>query len=660
MRVNPLRSGLLALFLAWPAFLPAQDDFATYPPLPTALASTYVHDSRGRYIGRLLPQKRYWVPIDRIPAFLQQSLLAVEDARFYEHNGIDLQGIARAIMKNVSKGAMTQGGSTITQQLIKNKFLTNERTLDRKLKEAELALEFEKKYTKRQILEMYFNEIYFGNGAWGLAQATRLYFDKAPADLTETECLLLAGVPKNPGRYNPFGQPADVLGRRDVVLKRMEDLKLLTASKRQTLQAQPNPARSLGQAPQYLAQIRTQLVARLGAEAVELGGLDVTATLDLDLQKQAEQALRNGVRRLSPDLQGALLCLDPNTGDVLAAVGDVEGATNGLNRAFVSRRQPGSAIKPFIYAAALEQVLTASSRWKDDPVAYDRGNGQAWKPLNYGQEQFGELSLRQALAHSNNIVTVKVLDHIGLTSFLDLTARAGLPQDPRNGLSLALGTGEVTLHELVQAYTPFAAGGQHAESRSILRIFDRTRRTWTDIPPTLSQAFSPEVAFITTQMLKDVLTYGTAKTLRGFSQTHPSAGKTGTTDNYVDAWFVGFTPSLVTGVWLGHDRPRPEGKGFTGGAAAAPIWGAFMTKALAARLGGEFVQPEGVLTLAIDPETGLPARTGCPKVQDEFFVSGTEPAELCPLHGGEPLQPPPAPLELQVERLAEPMTEPVP
>lgn len=653
--LNLPRTCALALLLVLPSR--AQDDFATFPPLPQALSSTYVHDSRGRYIGRLLPQKRYWVTLDRIPAFLQQALLAVEDARFYEHNGIDLQGIARALMKNVSKGEMVQGGSTITQQLIKNKFLTSERTLDRKLKEASLAMEFEKKYSKRQILEMYFNEIYFGNGAWGIAQAARLYFDKAPAELTESECLLLAGVPKNPGRYNPFGKPADVLGRRAVVLARMVDLNLLTSERKQALQAQPNPARPLGQAPQYLAQIRNQLATKLGAEATELGGFDVTASLDLDLQRQAEQALKDGARRLSPDLQGALVCMDPLTGDVLAAVGDVEGATGGLNRAFVSRRQPGSSIKPFIYAAALEQCLTAGSRWNDVPVAYDRGNGHVWKPLNYGQEQFGDLSLRQALAYSNNIITVKVLDHIGLTPFLDLTTRVGLPQNPQNGLSLALGTDEVTLGSLVQAYTPFAAGGQRAEVRTILRIYDRTRRTATDIPPVITSELSPEVAFITTQMLKDVLTYGTAKGLRRFSETHPCAGKTGTTDNYMDAWFVGYTPSLVTGVWLGHDQPRPEGKGFTGGAAAAPIWGAFMAKALAGRPGGDFLQPEGVLTLAIDAETGLPARSGCPKVQDEYYVAGTEPAEPCALHGGEPLQPPPAPLP---EPLADTAQEPMP
>lgn len=288
----------------------AQGSLATCPVLPTGVSSVTVLDCRGRYVGRLLPQKRYWVTLDRIPAFLQQALLAVEDARFYEHGGIDLRGIARAAVKDLVKGRLAEGGSTITQQLIKNKFLDASRTLDRKLREADMAMDFEKRYSKRQILEMYFNEIGFGNGAQGIAQATRLYFDKSPEELNEGECLLLAGVPKNPSRYNPFGKPSDVVQRREIVLKRMEELHILTAQKRLELQRHGAAARTLGQAPQYLAQLRTDLTGRLGAEAIERGGFEVVAALDLDLQRAAEQALHEGARRLAPDMQGALLCMD--------------------------------------------------------------------------------------------------------------------------------------------------------------------------------------------------------------------------------------------------------------------------------------------------------------------------------------------------------------
>ena len=626
--------GLLQGLAAWAQ--QAQTNYATYPQLPTGVTSVTVLDSHGEYVGRIPPQNRYWVSLDRIPGFLQQALLAVEDARFYEHSGLDYRSIARAAVKDVLKGRMAEGGSTITQQLIKNKFLTSARTLDRKLEEAKLALAFEKQYTKPQILEMYFNEIYFGNGAQGIVQAARLYFDKSPEELAEGECILLAGVPKNPGRYNPFGKPVAVAGRRDVVLKRMEDLKLISSQRKLALQAHGAATRPLGQAPQYLAQIRAQLIGRLGAEAVEQGGLEVIAALDLNLQHKAEQTLREGVRRLAPGLQGALVCLDPTTGDVLAAVGDVAGVQNAINRAFISRRQPGSAIKPLIYAAALEKGLTAASLWRDDPVAYDAGSGQVWKPQNYGREQFGELSLRQALAHSNNIITVKVLEAVGVPAFVAFAGRMGLPLHAQNGLSLALGTDEVTLKDLVQAYTPFATGGMQAQARTILRIYDRKRQAWIENPPVLSQVLSPAAAFITTQMLKDVLTYGTAKSLHKFSQAHPSAGKTGTTDNYVDAWFVGYTPNLVTGIWIGYDQPKSGGKGFTGGAVAAPIWERLMNKVVVSRPDMDFPRPETVVTLSIDPANGLLAREECPQKQDEHFVSGTEPMEYCTRHGGAP------------------------
>jgi len=639
------RAALLALGLvqALAAGPPPQAGYATFPPLPAGVTSVTVLDSQGRYVGRIPPQNRYWVSLDRIPGFLQQALLAVEDARFYEHSGLDYRSIARAAFKDVLKGRMAEGGSTITQQLIKNKFLSPARTLDRKLEEAKLALEFEKQYTKPQILEMYFNEIYYGNGAQGIVQAARLYFDKSPEELTEGECLLLAGVPKNPSRYNPFGKAADVAGRRDVVLKRMEDLKLLSPQRKRALQAHGAATRPLGQAPQYLAQIRAQLIARLGPDAVELGGLEVIAAMDLDLQHQAERTLRDGVKRLAPGLQGALLCLDPATGDVLAAVGDADGVHNALNRAFISKRQPGSAIKPLIYAAALEKGVTAASLWSDAPVAYDAGNGQVWRPQNYGREQFGELSLRQALAHSANIITVKVLESVGVPAFVDFAGRMGLPLHAQNGLSLALGTEEVTLKDLVQAYTPLAAGGTKAEARTILRIYDRRRQAWIDNPPVATQVLSPAAAFITTQMLKDVLTYGTAKSLRAFSEAHPAAGKTGTTDDGVDAWFVGYTPHLVTGIWIGYDQPRPGGKGFTGGAVAAPLWERFMTRAVASRPAMDFPKPEGIVIRSIDPATGLLAREECPQKQDEWFIPGTEPLEPCARHGAAPPLPEAAP-----------------
>lgn len=636
------------------SFSSAQENFATYPPLPSGYTSIRVFDSQSQFVGRILPEKRYWVTIDRIPEFLQKAVVAVEDARFYEHGGIDIRGIARALVKDVVKRRMAEGGSTITQQLIKNRYLSSEKTLERKFDEARMAIEFEQKYSKKQILEMYFNEIYYGNGAWGVAQAARLYFDKSPEELTEAECAQLAGVQKNPARYNPLGKPANVTGRRDIVLKRMEDLGMISSVQRQTLRANPASVVKPAQGLQYLAHIRNKLIERYGAEIIEQGGLEVTAALDLNLQKQAELALREGVKKISPQLQGALICLDTASGDLLAAVGGVDAIQTAYNRAFVAKRQPGSAIKPLIYAAALERGYTAGSILDDTPAEYSRGNGETWKPLNYDRELYGALSLRQALAYSNNVIAVKLLDAISVPYFVEFAGKTGLPLHAENGLSLALGTDEVTLNDLVLAYAPLANGGVRPEARAIIRIYDRNRRTWVENPPVVTEVLSPSTAFITTQMLKDVMTYGTAKSLKKFSQERPSAGKTGTTDDYRDAWFVGYTPQIVTGVWVGYDKPKPGGKGFTGGAIAAPIWERFMRKAVASKPVVDFTQPETVISVAIDPATGYLATPDCPSNRDEFFDLGTEPTEYCPTHGGAPL---PAPVSLQNARDIQPSRE---
>jgi len=653
----------LALFLALSCAVSAQASFATFPELPAGYSSIRVFDGQQRYVGRILPTQRYWVSIDRIPLFLRKALVATEDARFYEHSGIDVRGIARALVKDVVKGRLAEGGSTITQQLIKNKFLTGEKSIDRKVKEVQLAIDFEKKYTKDQILEMYFNEIYFGNGAWGIAQAARLYFDKNPEELTDAECSLLAGVPKNPGRYNPLGELARVSARRSIVLNRMLAVKMITAQQKRGIEAHPATVIQPGQAQGYLDLVRRQLVERYGAHVVEQGGLDVISALDLNLQKQAEQVLREGVKKVNPDLQGALLCMDLKTGDVLAAVGGVDNAKGGFNRAFSAKRQPGSAIKPLIFAAALEQGYTAASLLDDTPVSYNKGNGQSWRPHNYEKKSFGELSLRQALAHSNNVITVKLLDSVGVGNFVTFAGRLGLSLRSPNDLSLALGTDEVTLNDLVSAYSPLANAGMRTEGRIIIRVFDRNRKSWNETPPQVAPVLSPATAFVSTGMMKDVLTYGTAKGLKSFSWERPAAGKTGTTDDYRDAWFVGYTPQLITGVWVGYDKPKPGGRGFTGGAVSAPIWERFMRSASAGKPAVDFARPEGVVTATIDPSTGELATPNCPTTREEDFIAGTEPTAYCSKHGGEnmpPVEPaaPEQPAQPEPPEPPEPPTQP--
>lgn len=628
---------LLSLILTSAVF--ADENIATYPFLPSNYSSIRVFDNQSRFAGRILSARRYWVTIDQIPVFLQNALIAIEDARFYEHSGIDMRGIARALVRDVMKRRMAEGGSTITQQLIKNKYSRAEKTISRKVQEGMLAIEYEQKYTKKQILEMYFNEVYFGNGAWGIAQAARLYFDKAPRELNENECVLLAAVPKSPNIYNPSGKPAMVGKRKNLILDRMVTLNMITARHAKTIRSTRGSVMKAGEAPSYLAHVRYKLIERYGQDIVEQGGLDVITAMDLPLQRLAEKTLQDGVRAISPQLQGALIAIDPNTGDILASVGGVDFAKNPYDRTFFAKRQPGSAIKPLIYAAALEKGYTAGSIFNDTPVSYDRGNGQMWKPHNYGGEEYGDLSLRQALAYSNNVIAVKLLDAISVPYFVDFANRMGLPLRTPNYLSLALGTEEVTLHDLVSVYSSFANGGMRPQSRTILRIYDRNRQNWTEIPPVIAPILSPATAFVTTQMLRDVLTYGTAKSLKSFSLKRQAAGKTGTTDDYRDTWFVGYTPQVITGVWVGYDRPRPGGPGFTGGAICAPIWGRFMRGALAAKPAVNFPQPETVVSVLIDPTTNQLATPLCPTQRKEFYILRTQPIIPCQKHGGESIEP---------------------
>ena len=643
---------LLAWVIASPAF--AQENIATYPPLPAGYTSIRVFDSQGQFAGRVLAEKRYWVGIGQIPVFLQKALIAIEDARFYQHGGIDMRGIARAMVKDVMKGRMAEGGSTITQQLIKNKYFHGEKTIKRKVKEGLLAMEYEGKYTKNQILEMYFNEVYFGNGAWGIAQAARLYFDKAPQDLNEIECVLLAAVPKAPARYNPSGNRAMVVKRKNLILKRMATLKMITAPQEKKLRALPISVLKATEALPYLAHVRYKLIETYGPEIVEQGGLDVITAMNLPMQRLAEKVLQEGVRRISPQLQGALLALDPNTGDVLAAVGGVDFIQNPYDRAFFARRQPGSSIKPLIYAAALEKGYTAGTIFNDTPAAYNSGNDQKWIPHNYDRKVHGDLGLRQALAYSNNVIAVKLLDAIGVPYFVEFAARLGLPLSPSNNLSLALGSEEVTLHDLVSVYASLASGGSRPQSRTILRVYDRKRQTWTETPAAALPVLSPAAAFVTTQMLKDVLTYGTAKTLKSFSRQWPAAGKTGTTDDYRDAWFIGYTPQIITGVWVGYDKPRPGGRDFTGGAICAPVWGRFMRGALAGKPVVDFPKPDTVVSVLIDPTTNELATPLCPVQREEFYIKDTQPTKPCEKHGVPDLEP----VEPEPER--EPEPEPAP
>lgn len=619
-----------ALIICATAF--AAENIAVYSPLPRDYKSIRIFDAKGHYAGRILHEKRYWTGIDRIPVFLQRALIAIEDERFYEHSGIDMRGIARALVKDVMKGRMAEGGSTITQQLIKNKYFHGEKTIERKVREGILAMEYEEKYTKQQILEMYFNEVYFGNGAWGIAQAARLYFDKSPEELNELECLLLAATPKAPSRCNPLGDQKQLGKRKNLIISSMLKLQMITAPKAKSLRARSVPVIKPGEAPYYIAHVRYKLIEQFGPDIIERGGLDIISAMDLPLQRLAEKTLKEGVRRIHPDLQGALLALDPSTGNILAVVGGIDYQRNPYDRAFFAKRQPGSAIKPLIYAAALEKGLTAGTLFNDTPATYNREDNKTWTPQNYDHQYHGNLSLRQALAYSNNVIAVKLLDKIGVSYFEAFAARIGLSLGVPNDLALALGAEEVTLHDLVSAYIPLANSGMQPQSRTILRIRDRNRQSWTETPSVVTEVLSPAAAFVTTDILKDVLTYGTAKSLKSFSLKWPAAGKTGTTNDYRDAWFVGYTPQLIAGIWVGYDKPKPGGKGFTGGGICAPIWRNFMRGALAGKPVNDFVKPDTVKKVLVDPAANELATPLCPEKREEYYIFGTEPTTPCTMH----------------------------
>ncbi len=607
-------------------------------------SSVKIYDARERLLTRLLPDHKEMVKIDQIPIDLQNALVAVEDHRFYSHHGVDVLGVGRALVKNIIKGRVVEGGSTITQQLVKNMLLSNEKTMSRKFKEGMLALEFEQKYSKKQILEMYFNYVYFGNGAWGVQQAARLYFDKNVSDLSLAECAVLSGIPKSPNNFNPFAGKVRSKERRNLVLSKMVehgflDKKRASGALKSPLSVANQPGKSY-----FSEYIRQKLIDRFGEGVIRTGGYKIYTTLDLDLQRSAEQALADGLKRVegkssqAAGLQGAFLAIDPRNGHIKAVVGGRDFHTSPYNRAFYARRQPGSSFKPFIYAAALEKGFPVSSIWSDESLSYDIGNGKVWKPSNYDNKYFGHQSLRDAMAYSNNLVTIRLLEAIGIASVQDVAGRLGVKSQLEYNLSLALGTSETSLQELVYAYAAFADHGRMSAPLSILKIADRGGNVVFEGAPSISQGISPEAAYLITDMLKGAVDYGTAKNVRVYGFKGICAGKTGTTDDCTDAWFIGYTPEIAAGLWVGYDQPRSMGRTLTGGAVCAPIWAEFMCKAKRYISLTPFIMPETLIMQKIDPATGLLAAEACPQKKMELFIPGTEPTTYCTEHGLTPIE----------------------
>jgi len=571
---------------------------------------------------------------EQIPPTLKDAVVATEDKRFWSHHGIDPRAMARALLANL-RGRQLQGASTITQQLSKNLFLTPRRTLGRKLAEAALSLYLELRLDKQRILSLYLNHIYLGQdgpaSVMGVRSAARHYFSKEVSDLSLPESALIAGVIRGPGVYNPFRDPAAAKARRDFVLRRMREEDKISPLELEAALDEPLKL-TRGTAPEdrrdsayYAAEVVRQLVPRYGGDSLYRHGLSIHTAMDPVLQTQARRALSASKH------QAALAVIDPRDGSVLALTGGRSFSESQFNRATQAQRQPGSAFKPFVFAAAIKMNLTPATILRDKPKTWP-GSGKGWSPSNYEGVYHGTTTMRTALALSLNAATLDLAERVGIKRVQDMARACGITSPMRGDLGLALGASEVGLLELVSAYEPFANGGVRPTPRLITSVVDSDGVVFEAAPPSVTIAFDPAVAYVMNSLLESVVTAGTARSLKSLGVSFPAAGKTGTTNDGRDAWFVGYTSSLVAGVWVGDDQNRALK--LTGAKDALPLWAAFMREASADRPGEPFTRPETVLEVTVCPASGMVARSGCPGKHSELFIAGTEPRSECALHRG--------------------------
>jgi penicillin-binding protein 1B len=586
--------------------------------------------------------KREALSYAEIPSVLVQAILTIEDRRFFDHSGVDVGGLARALLRNAGEERLGQGGSTITQQLVKNTYLSPEKTLQRKYAEAMLALALERRLSKQDIFALYCNEIYLGQrgavAVRGVKEAATVFFGKELRDLTLAEAATLAGMIQSPAHYSPLRNPKAAQARRNIVLAAMQQNGAITREQSDTASAEPVNVTSRVNVENTLAPYFVDYVQRV-AETSE--GRRVYTTIDLELQDLAEKALRKQFERLekisadrSARPQAALVALDPHTGNVLAMVGGRDYATSQLNRATDARRQPGSTFKPFVYAAAVEDGLSPVQLFVDAPREFVYDRNRTYRPANYGGGySMGEVTMRTGLVKSLNVVTVDVALQTGLARIANLAAAFGLPK-PERYPALALGTEEVTPLQLAAAYAAFVNEGRRVDPNVITSIDEPPAAH--ALPKARPQVVNPTTAYVITNMLAGVIERGTARKARGAIPGTAIAGKTGTSR---DGWFVGYSPNLVCVVWIGYDDNAQLG--LTGAEAALPAWVEFMKGAIALRpdLGGEnFECPEGIKFVEIDTATGLLSTLGCPLRELIALTEAEAPHLECYLHGNLPVQ----------------------
>ncbi|MBI5185340.1 MAG: PBP1A family penicillin-binding protein [Nitrospinae bacterium] len=732
------------------------------PSLPT-----FIYSDKDEKIGEFYIERRILVPIDEMPAMMIQASIAVEDSNFFSHGGIDYLGIIRAGIKNFLAGHVVEGGSTITQQLAKTMFLSPERNIERKIREAILAISIERNFTKNEILEIYLNQIYYGHGAYGVEAAAQTYFGKHINELDISEMALIASLPRAPRNYSPYLNPERAMNRRNHALRRLAANNFISEKEAQEAALRPfnlgdRESFRQNQAPYFIEYVRRYIEDKYGSTKLYRSGFHVYTTLNQEYQKKAQMALFQGLRtddkrygfrgpiiragspnrpagyengtysvgqvvpfpweqeksgednslvpgkilvgsvtevkpdkaqvslgfisgeialkdmdwarkpnpntdglyakisnplgvlkagdiievrvlpkekggsdrlRLAleqePEVQGALLALDPPTGQIKAMVGGYDYKKSQFNRATQATRQPGSAFKPIIYTTALEKGYTPATIVLDSPVIYNETEVQKfkWKPENFEEKFYGPTRIREAVAHSRNLVTIKVLKDIGVQDVVAMAKRLGIDSPLEADLSLALGSSGLTLWELISVYSAFANGGLRMEPYGVRYIKNRDGDIVEERRPQGSQVISPEIAYSMVSILKSVIEEGTGKTVSSLGR--PVAGKTGTTNNYIDAWFMGFTTEIATGVWVGKDDNKPLGKLETGARAASPIWLDFMETVEKDKPVHDFPVPPNIIFKKIDPKSGLLANFGKPYLF-ECFLGNSAPVQYAP------------------------------
>ena len=728
---------------------------------------TKIYSDSDELISEFYVEKRILVPLVRIPPYLKNATIAVEDANFFKHGGLDFSGLLRAFLINLKARKVIEGGSTITQQIAKMMFLTPERALSRKIREAILAYRIEKEFSKEEILELYLNQIYYGHGTYGVEAAAQTYFGKHVEELTLAESALIAGLPRAPSSYSPYFALDRTLRRLRHSLRRMLEEGYITPDEeREAIETElkfEKRIRRKNDAPYFVEYIRQYLENRFGSTILYHGGLKVYTTLDMEYQKAAQTALRDGLRRadkrygyrgaignikvdnkgkidlkrvgdinpfkngdkslkvgdtrrgvvikLNPDnavvslgtrkgiiniqdmawarrpdpsldgkrtasikspsdvlnlwdmievrvleldeekdsdtsglsrqnirlaleqeplVQGAVVSLDPRTGYIKAMVGGYDFPKSQFNRAIQAVRQAGSAFKPIIYSAAIEKGYTTVDKIIDSPIIYKKeiDKDELWKPVNFEKRFYGPTTLRTALIHSRNITTIKLLQSIGVNEVVEYSRRLGIKSPLNPDLSMALGSSCVNLLELTAAYGIFANKGIRAEPISVKVIIDREGNILEENKPVTERVISEEVAYITTNLLEGVVKYGTGRGVRSLKR--PVAGKTGTTNNFIDTWFIGYTPDLVAGVWVGMDQDIRLGKNETGARVASPIWLQFMKEVLKGTPIIDFYIPPTIVFSKIDPKSGVLATSNTAGAIFECFIEGTEPTVYSP------------------------------